>query len=308
MPIKREGSKEQRRREKAERIRVAMERRKGKRPPRPPESALVKGAKGNVHMRRRVSHFWGKYPDSDIFVCGTGTSLAGFDWTRLGGRITIGLNDALKIPGFAPAFSLFSDIGIWSRYRNLTLDKRTMVVCQGRSRDQFMKYEKCSFKDQVWHFNQQATAKACDSKNDDLYCARTIACAGIMMAYKLGARRVFLLGVDGYKLSGKDGGQYYHDGSGKGPERRKEQGVPGTTQVVQDRHGWWETNMKELRDWFDSLGVYQEPFRKGRHFGSNVFTLSGLSTIPQWEKVKVKTVLGRGCFDTKHRSVRHAGQ
>jgi len=260
-------------------------------------------------MRRRVSHFWGHYEGQDAFVCGTGTSLSGFDWTKLNGKLTIGLNDALKVPGFAPAFSIFSDIGIWSRYRDLTLDDRTVVVCQGRSRDQFVKYERCSFKDQVWHFNQQATAKACKPGNDDLFCARTIACTGIMMAWKLGARRVFLLGVDGYKLAGGNGGTYYHDGSGKGPERRKEKGVPGTTMVTQDRHTWWNDNMKELREWFTAQKVYMDPFvrREGKLvYGSNVFNLSPLSTITEWQKVKVKTVLGGGCFDEKNKGIRHA--
>lgn len=271
---------------------------------------MVKGAKGNRHMRRRISEFWGKYKGQDAFVCGTGTSLSGFDWTKLNGRLTIGLNDALKVPGFLPAFSIFSDVGIWSRYKDLTLDERTIVVCQGRSRDQFMRHEGCSFKEQVWHFNQQAVAKSCQRDNDDLFCARTVACAGLMLAFKLGARRIFLLGVDGYKLAGENGGTYYHDGSGKGPERRKEQGVPGTSMVVQDRHGWWEDNMKELRAWFDSFDVYKDPFvtRRGseRIFGSNVFNLSPLSKMTPWQKVKVKTVLGKGCFDEESKEIRHA--
>ena len=206
MPVRRDDAKEKRRQDKIERLAAAKKRRESIRPERPAESVLVKGAKGNKHMRRRISGFWGQYKGKDAFVCGTGTSLSGFDWTRLNGLLTIGLNDALKIPGFAPAFSIFSDIGIWARYRDLKLDKRTVIVCQGRSRDQFIREERCTFKDQIWHFNQQAQARACKVDNDDLFCARTIACAGIMLAFKLGARRIFLLGVDGYKLAGGKGG------------------------------------------------------------------------------------------------------
>lgn len=292
------------------RMALARKHRQYTRPPKQSESALAKGARGNKHMRRRITEFWRKYSGADAFVCGTGTSLSGFDWTRLNGKLTIGLNDALSVPGFAPAFSIFSDIGIWARYRSLDLDKRTVVVCQGRARDQFNRWEKCTFKDQVWHFNQQATAKACNPKNDDLFCARTVACAAIMMAWKLGARRIFLLGVDGYKIAGGEGGVYYHTGGTKGPERRNEKGIPGTRQVVQDRHGWWAENMKELRVWFDTQNVYQEPFvcRDGRRrfYGSNIFNLSPLSTIKNFQKVKVKTVLGRGCFDEEHAATRHA--
>ena len=62
--------------------------------------------------------------------------------------------------------------------------------------------------------------------------------------------------------------------------------------------------MRDLRAWFDHLGAYQEPYvlrdpetGQKRH-GSNVFNLSGRSTIDAWQKVKVKTVLGLGCYKT----------
>lgn len=242
----------------------------------------------------------------------------GFDWTRLNDKITIGLNNALKVPGFVPKYSIFSDTGLWSQYRDLKLDPVTKVICQGRARDQFLRYERCTFKGQVFHFNHVAKAMSegrrpkpvCDPYNDDLFVARTVATGGIMMAYKLGARRVFLLGIDGYKLPGPGGGVYYHDGTSKGVERRREHNPDvqfkgkvekHTDLLSQDRHEWWRRNMRELRAWFDHLGAYQEPFKfrnADGHlvFGSNVFNLSGKSTIDAWEKVKVKTVLGRGCF------------
>ena len=229
------------------------------------------------------------------------------------------MNDALKAPDFWPQYHIFADVGIWRRYKDMKLHRRTMVLCQPRARKLYLQYDGCSFKDRIFHYNHQARCmtdgtrpkSCCDPKNDDLYVSRTVATAGIMAAYKMGARRIFLLGVDGYKLPGPDGGIYYFDGRGKGKERRKEKHPKVETRggkaelrddlLEQDRHEWWRRNMKELRQWFDVLGVYQDPYRYRDETGqvvagSNVFNLSGLSTVGTWQKVKVRTVLGPGCF------------
>lgn len=251
-------------------------------------------SRGKVEQANRISALWETCTDFDAFVVGTGTSLAGFDFTRLNDRkrtVVIGLNDAVKAPGFVPDFSLFCDVGIWTRYRDMDLHPKTRMVCQPRARKQFLKYEKCRYVDRVWHFNHVSVAKACDRYDDDLFVSRTVATGGIMMAYKLGARRVFLLGVDGYKLpSDKPGGTYYHDGSGKGKEGRKER-MEGGGIIVQDRHDEWMKNMRALREWFDGIDEYQEEWR-----GRNVYNLSGRSPITTWQKLKIKTVLGPGCF------------
>lgn len=236
---------------------------------------------------------WGRYEGFDAFVVGTGTSLSGFDFSTLNHRrrtFTIGLNDAVKAEGLVLDFSLFCDVNIWTRYRDMDLAKKTCMVCQPRARDHFHRYEDCKFKDQVWHFNHVSDIRSCvDDGNDDLYVARTVATGGIMMAWKLGARRIFLLGVDGYKLASDSvkGGVYYHDGRGKGNETRKEKTISGTNRIVQDRHDWWGKNMADLRSWFDTRGVFQERWR-----GSNVFNLSPLSTIETWEKVRPRKVVG----------------
>lgn len=198
-----------------------------------------------------------------------------FDWTQMNRRTTIALNDAVKVLGFAPDFHIFSDVNIWKRYREMSLDPRTAMVCQRRARDQFIRYERCSFQEQVFHFNHVSKAHQMTEKDDSLYVARTVATGGICLAWKLGAKRVFLMGVDGYKL--KD--VYYHDGTTKGVERRKERGR-ADGRITQDRHEWWQQNMRELRDYFQKAGVLLGPWP-----AAGVYNLSPKSTIDAWEKV-----------------------
>jgi len=254
----------------------------------------------NIHNRNCIKEHWGTHKGEDAFVIGTGTSLTGFNFARLRGRLTIGLNDALKVPGLDLAFSIFCDVGVWKRYKDMTLHPRTQLVCQKRARDQYLRHEGCKFIEQLWHFNHVSQARQMQEDNADLYVSRTVATAGISMAWKLGARRIFLLGVDGHKLSrrskktGKMEDVYYHDGSSKGKERRKFKEVKldsDTVKVIQDRHEWWVKNMKELRDYFDKRKLYPGPWP-----GPGIYTLNKISTIEPWQKLKVKTVLGKGCF------------
>jgi hypothetical protein len=272
-------------------VRAAKQARRRKRRAQAAERVGDIAQHGNKHSRNRISLLWGRHEGMDAFVVGTGTSLTGFDFSVLNGRknaFSIGLNDAVMAKRFKPEYSLFCDTGIWARYRDMDLDPRTIMVCQPKARSQFLRYERCTYIDRVWHFNHVGNIQGCvkSDRNDDLFVARTVATGGIMMAWKLGARRVFLLGVDGYKLkSSKVGGTYYYDGKGKGNECRKEKNV-GDGRITQDRHAWWITNMKELRGWFDNRKVYQEEWP-----GSNVYNLSEHSEIKAWKKVKPEEVL-----------------
>jgi hypothetical protein len=244
----------------------------------------------NQYEKNRVSLLWGMHEGYDAFVVGTGTSLAGLDFTRLHGRkntILIGLNDAIKAPGFVPDYSIFCDVNIWKRYNRIKIHPKTKLICQKRARDNFVRDQEFKYIDQVYHFNHCGQVISCQRHNDDIFVARTVATGGIMLAWKMGCRRIFLLGVDGYKLKSKiDGGVYYYDGSSKGPEAGRKEVQQSCNRIVQDRHGWWQKDMKDLRTYFDSHGVFQDGWR-----GSNVYNLSLLSTIDAWEKVNPRKVL-----------------
>ena len=145
-----------------------------------------------------------------------------------------------------------------------------------------MAYKNCAFKDRIFIFSNATNPNACEPADGNLYVSRTVATGAIMLAWKLGARRVFLLGVDGYRTDKA----YYHDGRTKGREKRKERRIDGG-RIVQDRHDCWVQNMRELRRQFDRRKIYGESWP-----GSNVYNLSLKSTIDSWEKRSVDDVLG----------------
>lgn len=230
-----------------------------------------------------ASNLWGRNLGEDVFVIGTGTSLAGFDFARLAGRCTIALNDAVRAEGLDPAYHLFHDHGIWQRYLRLQLHPRTWVVCGPHSRKSLIKHEACTFKGRIlWHSHNGAPTV--DARDNDLYVDRTVATAGIQMAWKLGARRVFLLGVDGYKVREDGRERYYWDGTAKRPEDRKERKVGGL--IVQDRHDLWIENMRRLARFFQDSRLFSGPWP-----GPGVYNLSPRSTIDAWEKVAPEVAL-----------------
>lgn len=203
------------------------------------------------------------------------------------------------IPGFEPTYQIFCDVGIWKRYRDLDVG-RTLVVCQRRARSQFLRHARCSFKEQVWHFNHVNQVRQMKEENDDLFVSRTVATGGIAMAWKLGARRIFLLGVDGYKLwrrkpeTGDFEDVYYLDGTTKKGEKRKHRRVQidrDTVMIIQDRHDWWIKNMRELRAYFDKRGLFPGPWK-----GPGVYLINKQSPIDAWQKLKFKTVFGLRSF------------
>lgn len=248
--------------------------------------------KQNEHEKDRIDLLRGTYRDQDVFVVGTGPSLTGFDFTRLNGLCTIALNDAVKIPGYKPTFAMFADTGIWTRYRDMALPEGTRMVCKKRARENFLRYKACSFRDRILHYNQVSDISGLREEDDGLFIQRTVATGGICLAWKMGAKRVFLLGVDGYKFEDR----YYHDGSVKRVEKRKERKLDQEGRIIQDRHDWWIKNMDELRAFFDKRKIYQETYvlrekETGvRRYGSGIFLLSGHSPIEAWQKVKLKTI------------------
>lgn len=246
----------------------------------------------NKFEQHSIRECFGSFKDSDAFVVGTGTSLSGFKWERMKSKTPIiALNDAVKIEGLNPHFHIFSDINIWKRYRDMDMPPRTKVVCQRKAKKEFLRWEGCSFKDRVYHFNQVGTCDAVDPEIDDLYIKNTVATGGIGLAWKLGARRIFLMGVDGFKLEEV----YYHDGTSKGPEKRKVEPL-GDGRWVQDRHRWWQKNMWDLRKYFNARKLFLGPWPE-----SGVYILGRSSTIDAFQRLKYKTIFGRTCFRTEDR-------
>ncbi len=240
------------------------------------EKALRKSYEANCIQRIADTH-----KGEDFFVMGTGTSLSGFPWEKMNDKTTIALNDAIFAKDFTPTYHLFSDVNIWRRYSHMEWKPPCKMVCQRHARKMFIDSRNCKFNKYLWQFDISSVPEF--NKGDQrLYVRRTVATGAINMAYKLGARRVFLLGVDGYKKKNA----YYHDGNVKRPERRKESRLEDG-RIVQDRHEHWMKDMTGMSDGFKKNNVFQ-----GKYPDSGVYNLNKLSTITVWEKVHPEKVLG----------------
>lgn len=223
------------------------------------------------------------FAGGDAFVVGMGSSLEGFNWATLGGRFTIALNNAaLHVP--APSIHLYSDTNLWKRYQELEYHPRTQIVVQRGAYTEVLK-TRPDLEKRLHEFKQQGKPNLLQGPREiGLYVSRTVATAGIMLAWRLGARRIFLLGVDGYRR--KDGA-YYADGTAKTPDRNKPQSQAETGHVLEHRHTFWVQEMARLRKLFDSESLYP-----GKFPGAGVYNLSPDSSIDAWPKIAPSDVLG----------------
>jgi len=99
----------------------------------------------------------------------------------------------------------------------------------------------------------------------------------VHLAWVLGATRILLLGVDGYRLPQAG----YLDGSrGTSFSRVVHRGCGPDQEIVEQRHLNWAADMAALKRRFDFLGVLKGPWP-----GPGVYNLSPRSRIDAWEKV-----------------------
>lgn len=188
-----------------------------------------------------------------VYVVGTGTSLRGFDWTRLATKYTIALNNAVFF--FAPSYHLYADASIRTRFWKHEYQDRTTIVAQEQvAREakaiKWKHYDKLRVFSRV-NDNLQDIPKS----NDQLYVERTVATAGIMLAWKLGARDIYLLGVDGYHLAEKtQDGKYvnYADGSAHLSQQPRDTDHVLDDRVIREEHLAWNADMLRLRGYFET--------------------------------------------------------
>jgi hypothetical protein len=218
---------------------------------------------------------------NDVYVVGTGSSLLGFDWRILDGRRTIALNDA--VVHFRPTYHLFADDHLWKRYLKVDYSGVTIVCSKGAMNN--LRNEK-SFRShgQIREFRRERKLDRLKPRDETLFIDRTVATTGICLAWRLGAQRILLLGVDGYCRQDV----YYCDGSWK-PEKHRKYKVEkllGDGRQMENRHFLWQKELEELWRVFKSNGWYA-----GRWPDSGIYNLNPLSTIESFEKVKPEMLL-----------------
>jgi hypothetical protein len=225
----------------------------------------------------KISDLWGTLKGSDIFVVGTGTSLTNFDWSLLHNRITISLNDSIvSIPD--ATFHLYHD-DIAHKFTSISRPKTTLI---SRTSVIANNYER-SYQFRVI----QALHRV---GKTHLFHKATVASTGIHLAYRLGAKRIFLLGIDAYRT---DKARYY-DGRKKSNNKNYDVGkrfADGT--ITELHHKGWNDVMWELQSWFQRRGEFPSEWP-----GRGVYNLSPLSHITAWARVDEEVVF-KGCTELK---------
>ena len=217
----------------------------------------------------------------DAFVIGAGPSLHGFDFEQLRGRFTICLNHAVEYIPWGPHVHIFSDEALWKHWVRSIREPHTVVVCQDGAIAR-LEENRCKWRSQIAKFVRRNNPSHVKLGDEGLFVGSTVACGAIHLCWKMGARRVFLLGVDGFRRQEI----YYADGSKhhKGDREIKRRGDDG--QLLEERHLRWQNNMRDLRRHLDAVKAFQ-----GKWPESGVYNLSPDSCIGTWEKLDLRRAL-----------------
>jgi len=161
--------------------------------------------------RQTIRKLFGSAADREVVIIGTGPSVWGFDWAQLDPYYTIALNDAIYY--LTPDIHLWHDNLLFNRidkdgrsYIRHPYQPKTLIVCRDLACKWLASRLDWKFKDRVYVYKQHGPDS--DVNGDQMWVDHSVSTAGIMLAKKLGARKVFLLGLDGFRVNGAE---YAHE-------------------------------------------------------------------------------------------------
>jgi len=176
---------------------------------------------------KRVSELYGRHPETDIYVVGTGPSLRVFPTDFLRDRIVVGLNMAWKVAPVSYGITIHPDLNVPEFLEGeQARPDLTWIVSLRKARedlrpDQFKRAEEAFyfFEYQVQK-NTQPPHEPSDSgrilewvaqpTEDYLYNWSSISQAGVNLAANLGARNIILVGCDNCALAENHHAQRQH--------------------------------------------------------------------------------------------------
>jgi hypothetical protein len=224
-----------------------------------------------------ISSIAGVWQNADIFVVGTGTSLKGFDLSRLDNQVTIGLNSIIN--HMAPNYHLYHD-GIHALHFEETQYKDGTVVVTVIENAKIAVQNPTLTPDRILTFvNRGPDVMLHDN---DLFVDHTVATAGVQLAWKLGAQRIYLLGVDCYRWPGA---KYFWEWDGNERKMIIEPWVCNDlSERKENRNGDMVRDFDRIADEFLKLEA------KGEHI-PQVLNLSPKSLVRAFPKVDMEAVL-----------------
>lgn len=227
-------------------------------------------------MAQTIRDLFGQAKDRWVFVVGTGTSLHGFDFRLLEGQITIGLNNAIF--SYPHTYHLWHDPQLIKRYRDHPYAPTTAIVCLYKPARQLRAWPRFIRPERVYSYTQFTRKIALES--DEMWCNHTVSATAIVLARKLGAHGVYLLGCDGYKVSGT----VYHDGAVD---------VNGVRERMLERSLDTQDH-DEVREWLTTVG----------HFHGGVWNVNPFSELSTWPYLDIAETLPGATLCLPERTVR----
>ncbi len=222
--------------------------------------------------------------NDDIFVVCYGTSLLNFAWDRLRNRTTIAVNDAIKkVPNCN--YHLFSDKELWNSrycyYDYNSMNPETLLVCRPpKDREIRENYSNIDpFKVYSFHRTNWGARDSVTPTNARLFMSRTVVCPGVQLAWKLGAKNIYVLGFDCYDLGTGKQRITYADGETQ-QEKKKNKTEEGQL-TIRNKHEAW---IKQARQMTEKIIHKHDPDVK-------IYNLNPQSRADCWEKLNPDEIL-----------------
>lgn len=198
-----------------------------------------KKARGQYRSLFTVDQLYKDHDDRTAVIVGSGTSLRGFDFTELNrdDLYTIVINDECfrNQEAYRPSMWIFNDENVLDRYRRHNVDRRiTIVSRQVNLHNAIHRATKFgAVPDWVWRIHEYTTTKRWGWERNQLYMHRTTAAPALILAAKMGFKKVILLGIDFFTPPDA----YYYSGETKArelPSRARSE--LGNGHYMEDRH------------------------------------------------------------------------
>lgn len=198
---------------------------------------------------RYVSELYGRHPDSDIYVVGTGASLRVIDRTFFDNKIVISLNMAWKLVPSTYGITIHPDLNIPEFMKGERSHPEITWVTGHQKSRQLLSGEQLQYAEKNFFFfeyhgkpNTQPSHEPSDSGRElewvrkptgnYLYVWSSIAQAGANLAANLGAKNVILVGCDNCAILSNHHSHSQHTRwNGVDPEHRYRQYREGLSEV-----------------------------------------------------------------------------
>jgi hypothetical protein len=203
-----------------------------------------------------VSELYNRYPDSDIYVIGTGASLRVFPLSLLEGKITIGLNQAWRTLPVKYSITIHPDLSVPEFLPDAEPHPEMTWITKHEKTKSLVTPEQLNYAEEHFYFfemvgrpNAQPPNKPPDTgrvldwvrqpTDDKLYLWTSIAQAGVNLAANMGAKNIFLIGCDNCALLGNNHAHQQHtrwrDASAEERYREYYEGLAEMRPVLRER-------------------------------------------------------------------------